>query len=86
MFNCFINQSNLEALKEKHARVKIQVRYDPETREVRIALPENLDGALSGEGEYTLEVLRGKLSRVKLNERNADTVSAEGQDLEIQEA
>ena len=75
----------LEALKEKHARVKVQVRYDPEAHEVRIALPGNLDGAMFGEGEYTLEVLRGKLSRVKLIEQDSDTVQAEDQELEIQE-
>jgi len=37
-------------------------------------LPGNLDGALIGDGEYTLEVLRGKLSRIKLNERDPETV------------
>lgn len=52
----------------------MQVTYDTESHEVRIALPGNLDGSLFGEGEYTLEILRGKLSRVKLNERDPDTV------------
>jgi hypothetical protein len=72
----FINPSSrkLEALKERHARVAVQVRYDADTHEARIALPRKLDGALFGEGEYTLEVLRGKLSRVKLQERDPDTV------------
>ncbi len=64
----------LEATKERHARAKVQVTYDAESHEVRIALPGNLDGALFGEGEYTMEVLRGKLSRVKLNERDPETV------------
>jgi uncharacterized protein len=63
----------LEATKERHARVKVQVSYDAESHEVRIALPGNLDGSLFGEGEYTMEVLRGKLSRVKLNERDVET-------------
>ena len=70
----FINPTpkKLEALKEKHARGKVQVRYDALTHEVRIALPENVAGALFGEGEYTLEVLRGKLSRIKLSERDLE--------------
>ena len=50
---------------------------DAESHEVRIALPGNLDGSLFGEGEYTLEVLRGKLSRVKLNERDTETMQDE---------
>ena len=52
----------------------MQLSYDAETHEVRFSLPENLDGSLFGEGEYTLEVLRGKLSRIKLNERDLETV------------
>ena len=72
----FINTApkKLEALKEKHARAKVQLTYDAETHEVRLSLPKELDGSLFGEGEYTLEVLRGKLSRVKLNERDAETM------------
>ncbi|CAM3602497.1 Cft2 family RNA processing exonuclease [Deinococcus saxicola] len=66
----------LEAMKERHARSTVSVRYDPETHEVRIALPDTLDGALFGEGDYTLEVLRGKTSRVKL--REPDTEAMEG--------
>ena len=72
----FINTApkKLEALKEKHARAKVQLSYDAGTHEVRFSLPKELDGSLFGEGEYTLEVLRGKLSRVKLNERDPETV------------
>ena len=75
----FINTApkRLEAMKERHARTTVSVRYDPETHEVRIALPDTLDGALFGEGDYTLEVLRGKTSRVKLREH--DTEALEGQ-------
>ena len=40
----------LEALKERHARTTVKVRYDPETHEVRIALPDTLDGSLFGGG------------------------------------
>ncbi|CAM4094907.1 hypothetical protein [Deinococcus marmoris] len=43
------------------------------------ALPKALDGALFGEGEYTLEVLRGKTSRVKLREHNAEAVEGQRQ-------
>ncbi|WP_353543705.1 MBL fold metallo-hydrolase [Deinococcus xinjiangensis] len=73
----FINTSpkKLEALKEKHARAAVQVRYDAENHEVRISLPEKLDGSLFGEGEYTLEVLRGKLSRIKLNQRDEEALA-----------
>ena len=39
----------LEALKERHARTTVRVRYDPETHEVRIALPATLGGTLSGQ-------------------------------------
>ena len=53
---------------------QVQVTYNAETHEVRLKLPGNLDGSLFGEGEYTLGVLRGKLSRVKLNERDPETV------------
>ena len=34
------------------------MRYDPDTREVRIALPDTLDGTLFGEGDYTLHMER----------------------------
>ena len=75
----FINTSpkKLEALKEKHARAAVQVRYDPESHEVRISLPEKLSGDLFGDGNYTLEVLRGKLSRIKLNQRDPDALAGQ---------
>ncbi|OLV16963.1 hypothetical protein [Deinococcus marmoris] len=69
----------LEALKERHARTTVKVRYDAETHEVRITLPDTLDGALFGEGDYTLEVLRGKTSRVKLREHDAEAVEGKRQ-------
>ena len=65
----------LEALKERHARATVRVTYDPGTHEVRLKLPTDLDGSLFGEGEYTLEVLRGKLSRVKLREQDAEALA-----------
>ncbi|GGR34596.1 MBL fold metallo-hydrolase [Deinococcus ruber] len=69
----FINNSpkKLEALKERHARTTVQVVYDPERHEVRLKLPTTLDKTLFGEGTYTLEVLRGKLSRIKLNQQES---------------
>lgn len=60
----------LEALKEKHARTTVMVRYDPASHQVMIQLPDRLEGSLFGEGEYTLEVLRGKLTRLKLREHD----------------
>ncbi|MFD2610796.1 MBL fold metallo-hydrolase RNA specificity domain-containing protein, partial [Deinococcus taklimakanensis] len=73
----FINTSpkKLEALKERHARVTVQVRYDAEAHELRVALPEKLDGSLFGEGDYTLEVLRSKLTRMKFNEQDAEALA-----------
>ena len=70
----------LEALKERHARGKVDVQYDAERHALVIELPKSLDASLFGEGEYTLEVLRGKLSRLKLKERDQDTLA--GQHLE----
>lgn len=65
----------LEALKERHARATVSVTYDPGTHEVRLKLPADLDGSLFGEGDYTLEVLRGKLSRIKLREQDAEALA-----------
>jgi len=39
-----------------------------------------LTEALFGEGEYTLEVLRSKLSRVKLTERDPDAAAGQERD------
>ncbi|OLV16736.1 MBL fold metallo-hydrolase RNA specificity domain-containing protein [Deinococcus marmoris] len=76
----FLNagKKKLEALKERHSKGKVQVRYDAGQHAVIIELPEEMDGALFGEGEYTLEVLRGKLSRlsrVKLRERDQEALA-----------
>jgi uncharacterized protein len=59
----------LGALKERHARAKVEVSYDADQHRLVVQLPGTLDGALFGDGTYTLEVLRGQLSRIKLNER-----------------
>lgn len=67
----------LEALKERHARTTVTVRYNATTHALTVQLPQQLDGALFGQGEYTLEVLRGKLTRIKLTERDAETVGEE---------
>lgn len=80
----FINagKKKLEAIKERHAKVKVDVSYDPEHHVLVVDLPEGLDGSLFGEGEYTLEVLRGKLSRIKLRERDREALAGmiEGKD------
>lgn len=62
----------LEATKEQHARQPVLVRYEPTAHELRVILPESLAPDLFGEGDYTLEVLRGKLSRIKLTQRDPD--------------
>ena len=73
----FLNagKKKLEALKERHSRGKVQVRYDADQHAVVIELPQEVDGTLFGEGEYTLEVLRGKLSRIKLRERDQEALA-----------
>lgn len=68
-------KKKLEALKERHARDKVNVRYDAGQHAVVIKLPDGMDGSLFGEGEYTLEVLRGKLSRIKLRERDQEALA-----------
>ncbi|WP_304437955.1 MBL fold metallo-hydrolase RNA specificity domain-containing protein, partial [Deinococcus sp. Leaf326] len=75
----FLNTTpkKLEALKERHARGKVDVQYDAERHALVIELPKSLDASLFGEGEYTLEVLRGKLSRLKLKERDTDTLAGQ---------
>lgn len=40
-----------------------------------VEVPEGMDGSLFEEGEYTLEVLRGKLSRLKLRERDQEALA-----------
>ncbi|WP_104992113.1 MBL fold metallo-hydrolase [Deinococcus sp. NW-56] len=64
----------LEATRERHARKPVLVRYEPTAHELRVILPDGLDAELFGEGDYTLEVLRGKLSRIKLTQRDPDAV------------
>lgn len=59
----------MEAIREKHARGKVELHYDPETHQLIVDLPDDIKGSLFGEGSYTLEVLRGKLSKIKLQER-----------------
>ncbi len=56
----------LEATKEKHARAKVELSYDDEHHALVINLPENLKPELFLDGDYSLEILTGKLSRIKL--------------------
>lgn len=60
----FIDTSprRLEATRERHERKAVTIRYDASRHELRIQLPRTLDAELFGEGEYTLEVLRGTLN------------------------
>ncbi|MGI8747743.1 MAG: MBL fold metallo-hydrolase, partial [Deinococcus sp.] len=78
----FINDAprKLEATRERHARTKVELRYDQESHEVRITLPADMGGSMFGEGEYTLEVLRGRLSRVKLSQRDGDAGATVAED------
>ena len=70
----FINaaKKKLEATKERHRRMEVQLDYDPEHHVLVVNLPEDLEGDLFGSGNYTLEVIRGKLTRIKLNQRDPD--------------
>jgi len=71
------SSKKLKALKEKHARAKVEVNYDPEHHVLVVDLPKKMDASLFGSGEYTLEVVRGKLTRIKLKERDPESVQVE---------
>lgn len=74
----FIDTSprRLEATRERHERKAVTIRYDASRHELRIQLPRTLDAELFGEGEYTLEVLHGTLSKIKLTQRDPNTSPA----------
>ncbi|ADY27559.1 beta-lactamase domain protein (plasmid) [Deinococcus proteolyticus MRP] len=55
--------------KQRHRRVKVDMNYDADHHVLVVQLPDNIPGNLFGDGEYTLEVLRGKLTKVQLTQR-----------------
>lgn len=59
----------LEATKERHARRRVEVRYDDERHALVVELPDDLSPNFFGEGAYTLEVVRGRLTRLKLGQQ-----------------
>jgi len=67
----------LAAIKERHARARVDVNYDAEHHVLVVELPETLRGTLFQSGEYSLEVLQGKLTRIKLVQRDPDTAQPE---------
>ncbi|WP_084474439.1 MBL fold metallo-hydrolase [Deinococcus pimensis] len=77
----FVNTAarRLAATKERHARRAVTLRYDDEHHRLVVDLPEDLSPNFFGEGAYTLEVVRGALSRVKLTQRAQDDAEAEGE-------
>ena len=76
----------LAATKERHTKKAVHLRYDDERHQLVIDLPEDLSPNFFGEGTYTLEVVRGKLTRVKLNQQE-DVGRDEGGELpELEEA
>ncbi|WP_261665509.1 MBL fold metallo-hydrolase [Deinococcus sp. Marseille-Q6407] len=64
-----VSEKKLAATKERHRRMEVQLDYDPEHHVLVVNLPQELEGDLFSSGNYTLEVVRGKLTRVKLTER-----------------
>lgn len=67
----------LAATRERHTRRQVQVQYDDEQHALVVKLPEDLSPNYFGEGDYTLEVVRGKLTRIKLGQREVETEPAE---------
>lgn len=74
----FINAApkKLEALRERHARARVEVSYDAERHALVVELPDKLDGELFADGTYSLEVLSGQLTRLKLVQRDAAAESS----------
>ncbi|AZI44425.1 MBL fold metallo-hydrolase [Deinococcus psychrotolerans] len=66
----------LAATKERHARAKVEISYDAEHHVLVVELPDKLSGELFQSGEYSLEVLKGKLTKIKLVQRDTDTDQA----------
>lgn len=59
-----------EAVKQKHRKFHAELNYDPEHHVLVLQLPEDIPGTLFGDGNYTVEVVRGTLTKAKLTEHH----------------
>lgn len=46
-----------------------ELNYDPEQHVLVLQLPEGISASLFADGKYTVEVVRGKLTKMKLTEQ-----------------
>lgn len=58
-----------QAIKQLHRRFATEVNYDPEHHVLVMQLPEDVSGQFFGNGTYTVEVVRGRLTKVKLTQQ-----------------
>ena len=63
------NAKTPEAVKQRHRRFATELNYDPKYHVLVLQLPEEIPGNLFADGTYTVEVVRGKLTKVKLTEQ-----------------
>lgn len=61
-----------EAVKQRHRRFTTELNYDPKYHLLVLQLPEEIPGSLFADGTYTVEVVRGKLTKMKLTEQQQD--------------
>ncbi|GHG08609.1 hypothetical protein GCM10017783_21450 [Deinococcus piscis] len=57
-----------EAVKQKHRKFHTEVNYDPQHHVLVLQLPEDISGSLFADGTYTVEVVRGRLTKAKLTQ------------------
>lgn len=57
------------AIKQRHRRFTGELNYDSEYHVLVLQLPEDIPGHFFADGTYTVEVVRGKLTKVKLTEQ-----------------
>ncbi|MGX9688607.1 hypothetical protein ACTQ9L_15875 [Deinococcus wulumuqiensis] len=58
-----------EAVKQRHRRFATELNYDPNHHVLVLQLPAEISGDLFAGGTYTVEVVRGKLTKMKLTEQ-----------------
>lgn len=61
-----------EAIKQRHRRFATELNYDPNHHVLVLQLPKEIPGSLFADGTYTVEVVRGHLTKVKLTEHQKD--------------
>ena len=58
-----------EAVKQRHRRFAAELNYDPNHHVLVLQLPGEIPGSLFADATYTVEVVRGKLTKMKLTEQ-----------------